>query len=98
MKIKKLFIRNFKKFQNLEVELQDLDCLTGGNNSGKSTVLQALALFDFCLHQCLSKPNGRPISLKNRSITEEDFVVLPVTKGTDLWHDKMTSRKKPNQS
>ncbi|AEE54228.1 ATP-dependent nuclease [Haliscomenobacter hydrossis] len=88
MRIRKLRIENFKKFQKLEVEFQELDCLIGGNNSGKSTLLQALALFDFCLHQCLSKTNGKPITLKNRSIPEEDFVVLPVTKGTDLWYDK----------
>jgi predicted ATPase len=90
MKIKKIHIKNFKKFKNLEVTFQDLDCLVGSNNSGKSTLLQAIALFDFCLHQCLSKVNGNPITLKNRSITEEEFVVLPITKGTDLWHDKTT--------
>ncbi len=93
MKIKKLQIRNFKKFKNLEIEFQDLDCLVGSNNSGKSTLLQAIALFDFCLHQCLSKVNGNPIVLKTRSITEEDFVILPITRGTDLWHDKITQGK-----
>jgi predicted ATPase len=90
MQIKTLEIANFKKFKNLEVPFGDINCLVGGNNSGKSTTLQALALFDFCLHQCLSQTNGKPITLKNRSITEEDFVVLPVAKGTDLWHDKIT--------
>lgn len=93
MRIKKLRIENFKKFQGLEVEFHELDCLIGGNNSGKSTLLQALALFDFCLHQCLSKTNGKPITLKSRSIPEEDFVVLPVTRGTDLWYDKILQAK-----
>ena len=88
MKIKTFIIRNFKKFANFEVDLQDLDCLVGSNNSGKSTLLQALALFDFCVHECISQPNGKPIGLKNRSITEEDFVALPVAKATDLWHNK----------
>jgi predicted ATP-dependent endonuclease of OLD family len=73
MKIKKITLKNFKKFENLTLTLQSLDCLVGGNNSGKSTLLQSLALFDFCLHQCLTKPNGKPISLKNRAILEEDF-------------------------
>jgi predicted ATPase len=89
MIITTLTIENFKKFKNLTVELDRLACMVGGNNSGKSTILQALALFDFCLHQCLSKTNGKPITLKNRSISEEDFVVLPVTRGTDLWHDRI---------
>lgn len=34
MRIKKLRIENFKKFQELEVEFQELDCLIGGNNKG----------------------------------------------------------------
>jgi len=89
MIIKSLHIKNFKKFQNLTIDLQTLDCLVGGNNSGKSTILQALALFDFCLHQCLSKTNGNPITLKKRTITEDDFVILPVTKSIDLWYDRI---------
>ena len=93
MIIHSLKIENFKKFGDLKVEFEQLDCLVGGNNSGKSTILQALALFDFCLHQCLSKTNGKPITLKNRSISEEDFVVLPVTRGTDLWHDRIWQAK-----
>jgi predicted ATPase len=89
MNIKKIEIENFKKFKHLIVDLNTLDCLVGANNSGKSTLLQALALFDFCLHQCLSKVNGNPITLKPRSIAEDEFVILPVTKATDLWHDKI---------
>lgn len=93
MNIKKIEIENFKKFKHLSVELNTLDCLVGANNSGKSTLLQALALFDFCLHQCLSKTNGSPITIKPRSIAEDEFVILPVTKATDLWHDKIFKSK-----
>jgi predicted ATPase len=93
MNIKKIEIENFKKFKLLNVELNTLDCLVGANNSGKSTLLQALALFDFCLHQCLSKTNGNPITIKPRSIAEDEFVILPVTKATDLWHDRIFQSK-----
>lgn len=94
MKIKKITLKNFKKFENLTVVLQPLDCLVGGNNSGKSSLLQSLALFDFCLHQCLTKPNGKPIGLKNRTILEEDFWVLPFTRGRDLWYEQIIQIKK----
>jgi predicted ATP-dependent endonuclease of OLD family len=93
MTIKKIEIENFKKFKHLIVELNTLDCLVGANNSGKSTLLQALALFDFCLHHCLSKTNGHPITLKTRSITEDEFLILPLTKATDLWYDKISQSK-----
>jgi predicted ATPase len=94
MKIKKITLKNFKKFENLTLVLQPLDCLVGGNNSGKSSLLQSLALFDFCLHQCLTKRNGNPLSLKNRTIFEEDFLVLPMIRAVDLWYEQMLQVKK----
>jgi predicted ATPase len=93
MNIKKIEIENFKKFKQLSVELNTLDCLVGANNSGKSTLLQALALFDFCLHQCLSKVNGNPITLKPRIISEDEFLILPVAKPSDLWYDRIIQSK-----
>jgi AAA15 family ATPase/GTPase len=94
MKINKIRIRNFKRFEEFEAELSSFDCLVGTNNSGKSTFLQSLALFDFVLHNCLSakQPNGnadnqRIFETKNRSIPPEEFVVLPVANAIDLWTD-----------
>ncbi|MGE0379201.1 MAG: AAA family ATPase, partial [Planctomycetaceae bacterium] len=78
MRIKRVKIENFKRFESLDVELFGLDCLVGANNSGKTTLLQALALFDFCIHHCLERRNGE-LKLKNRTISPEDFYVLPVT-------------------
>lgn len=99
MIIKKLTIKNFKRFDSLEVNLTSFDCLVGANNSGKSTLLQSLALFDFVLHNCLSrKPNNgengqkNQLELKNRSIPPEEFVVIPVANAIDLWTDKIAQR------
>ena len=47
--IKRLDIQNFKCFQALQLPLSDLTLLSGGNASGKSSVLQALVL----LHQTM---------------------------------------------
>ena len=88
-------IENFKRFERIVLDLKSFDCLVGGNNSGKSTVLQALALFDFVVHSCLSRKNGAdsPIEIKNRSIAPEEFIVLPVASAIDLWTDKKTQKK-----
>lgn len=94
MKIKEITLKNFKKFENLTLAFQSLDCLVGGNNSGKSSLLQSLALFDFCLHQCLTKPNGKPIALKNRTVAWQDFSVLPVTNPIDIWHNRTVQARK----
>ena len=89
-RIAKVTIENFKRFEKIVLKLKSFDCLVGGNNSGKSTLLQSLALFDFVVHNCLSRKNGSdsPIEIKGRSIAPEDFVVLPVAKALDLWTDK----------
>lgn len=89
-KITRVTIENFKRFKTIVLELKSFDCLVGGNNSGKSTLLQALALFDFVIRNCLARKNGTdsPIEIKNRFIAHEEFVVLPVANAIDLWTDK----------
>jgi AAA15 family ATPase/GTPase len=89
MLITHVCIKNFKRFGSIEVDLQPLDCLVGPNNSGKTTLLQALALFDFCVHHCLNRKNG-DFELKRRTIPPEDFYVLPVSDPMDLWTDRKT--------
>jgi len=99
-RITKVTIENFKRFEKIALELKPFDCLVGGNNSGKSTFLQALALFDFVVHNCLTRKNGTdsPIEIKNRSIAPEDFVVLPVANAIDLWTDKRSQKKSQKKS
>lgn len=91
MRIAKVEIRNFKRFESVSVELDDLDCLVGGNNTGKTTLLQALALFDFAVQHCLEKRNGGDLKLRNRTVSPEDFYILPVTNPLDLWHERRSS-------
>ncbi|MBM3436268.1 MAG: hypothetical protein FJY07_08660 [Bacteroidetes bacterium] len=100
MRINKVHIKNFKKFEELVTDLSSFDCLVGANNSGKSTLLQSLALFDFVLHNCLSvkQINGdlndqRIFEVKNRSIPPEEFMVLPVANAIDLWTDKIAQKR-----
>lgn len=89
MRIKKVRIQNFKRYDFLEVEVHSLDCLVGANNSGKTTMLQALALFGFCLQHCLHRKNGE-LELRRRTIAPEEFYVLPVSNPVDLWTDRKT--------
>lgn len=42
----KLTIRNFKLFTDVEIELGERVIFIGPNNSGKTSALQALALWD----------------------------------------------------
>jgi len=89
MLIKKVHIENFKRWENLDADLKPFDCLVGPNNSGKTSLLHALALFDFCIHHCLSGKNGE-FEIKPRSIAPEDFYVIPCANPTDLWTNRQT--------
>lgn len=52
MHIKEFFVANFKAFQEVHIHFNPhLNIFTGVNNSGKTTVLEALALW----HECFSK-------------------------------------------
>ena len=43
--MKKIVIKNFKCFEEQEVNFKNLTILAGANGSGKSTVIQVLLLF-----------------------------------------------------
>jgi AAA15 family ATPase/GTPase len=89
MLIQKVHIENFKRWDSLDADLKPLDCLVGPNNSGKTTLLQALALFDFGVHHCLSGKNGG-LEIKRRTISPEDFYVIPCANPVDLWTNRTT--------
>ncbi len=89
MLIRKVHIENFKRWESLDAELKPLDCLVGPNNSGKTTLLQALALFDFGVHHCLSGKNGG-FEIKRRTISPEHFYIIPCADPVDLWTNRAT--------
>jgi predicted ATPase len=87
----KLIIERFRQFDKpVEIPLDPITVLIGANNSGKTAVLQALALFQYCLEKCLTR-NGRngvngPWSLKKtENVRPDEFGPLPVATPTDLW-------------
>ena len=59
MRINKLKITNFKKFKNREFEFnEDINIIVGDNESGKSTLLEALEL---CLNLNYNKEATRSL-------------------------------------
>ena len=97
MLVKRVEIENFKRIEKLDIGLSPVDCLVGANNSGKTTLLQALALFDFCIHLCIVRQNGgngdAPLRIKKCNVSPEEFYVLPVANPLDLWTDRRTQEK-----
>lgn len=89
--IRKFKIKNFKRFSTETViELDPVTLMIGANNSGKSTVLQALSFFQYCLEVTRKKANGNGFVLGNKTIGPDEFGALPVASPTDLWPNGKT--------
>jgi len=79
----KLEIRNFKRFDSVEIELGNPVVFIGPNNSGKTTALQALALWGLAprTHHSASG-KATPVVVLNR----KDILAVPVPDVLMLWH------------
>lgn len=83
--ITKLTLRNFKSVGEQEYDFTRFDLLVGRNNSGKSTVLQALAIWQFCVDEFhRSKRSGS----KGIQVVLPNFTALPVPEFNLLWKDR----------
>lgn len=85
----RLYVRNFKRFDEVEIELGNPVVFIGPNNSGKSTALQALALWDLGLRRWLEKRKGKAAPEKRPGVTinRRDLVSVPVPDANLLWRD-----------
>jgi ABC-type lipoprotein export system ATPase subunit len=83
----RLRIRNFKRFRDVEIELGKTVVLIGPNNSGKTTALQALALWEVGMRRWLEKRSGRPSPEKRPGVTinRRDLLAIPVPSANLLW-------------
>ncbi|MFZ2420090.1 MAG: ATP-binding protein, partial [Anaerolineae bacterium] len=64
--------------------------LAGPNNSGKSTVLQALAAWNLALQRWLAE-RGERQSSKRISLTVDEFTAVPVREMNLLWRNRRTA-------
>ena len=83
----KLTIRNFKRFDDVEIDLSSSVVFIGPNNSGKTTALQALALWDAGCKQWLAKRQSSGDAAKGVTIGRKDLVYLPLPASNALWRD-----------
>ena len=85
----RLRVRNFKKFDAIDIELGNAVVLIGANNSGKTTALQALALWDVGLRRWNEKRQGdaSPEKRPGVAINRRDLIAIPVPDANLLWRD-----------
>ena len=87
----KITIRNFKRFDETEteIELGNPVVFIGPNNSGKTSAMQALALWDIGLKRWNEKRSGisTPRNRSGVAINRRDLVAIPTPSAKLLWHD-----------
>lgn len=83
----KLIIRNFKTFDTVEIELGSPVVFIGPNNSGKTTALQALALWDIGLKRWNERRSGKTTPERRPGVTinRRDLIAVPVPGADLLW-------------
>jgi hypothetical protein len=93
--ITRVVIENFKKYDRQEFTLDDAVVLAGPNNSGKSTLLQALATWAFALERWrLGKGKAGATVRTGQAITRKDFTALPLREFDMLWNKRLTGLSK----
>src|SRR5574337_571971 len=84
-------ISNFKRLRDAELLLGDAVVFIGPNNSGKTTALQALALWDIGWRRWAEKRDrSAPTERKGVTINRRDLFAIPVTSAKLLWNDLHT--------
>jgi len=80
-------IRNFKRFEDVEFDLGQAAVLIGPNNSGKTTALQALVLWEIGLRRWNEKYGSRksPEERPGVTINRRDLAAIPIPYANLLW-------------
>jgi len=96
--ITKVTTKAFKRFAKQEFPLESLTLLAGPNNSGKSTLLQAIMVWNLAMQRWQEKKGpGSGSKASERSgvpITRQEFRALPLPSMDQLWTDTQTSLHK----
>ena len=84
----KLTVSNFKRLGNVEIELGSPVVFIGPNNSGKTSAMQALALWDIGVKRWKERRSGRnPGQRPGVTVNRRDLVAIPVPNARLLWRD-----------
>lgn len=86
----KLTIRNFKRFDEVEIPLANPVVFIGPNNSGKTSALQALGLWELGLRRWKEKrsEHGAPEKRPGVAINRRDLLMVPAPAAILLWRGR----------
>lgn len=88
--ITELTIKNFKSIKEQAYKFTDFDLLVGRNNSGKSTILQAIAIWQYCVDEFHSNERKGKTGVQ---IVLPNFTALPLPEFNLLWRNRINKGK-----
>ena len=87
--IRRVTIKNFKRFKEQTFELADSVVLAGPNNAGKSTLLQSIATWKYCLDRWVAQREGGRAAIRSGiAIPRTDITAVPLREMNLLWEDR----------
>jgi AAA15 family ATPase/GTPase len=97
--INKIKIINFKKLKEDTIELDQSVVFVGPNNSGKTSALQAISLWELGMRKWVETRRGSMRKQKTGvTINRRDIITIPVPSVRQLWSDlEVRKAKKSNQ-
>ena len=84
-------LKNFKRFKSeaIQIKPQGLSLLAGGNNSGKSTLLQSLAVWHFCLTVLKNEKGAAALTSAHTGqgvgLSDDEFSPIQIPSLSHLW-------------
>ena len=87
--IRRITIKNFKRFREQTFNLEDSVVLAGPNNAGKSTLLQAIVTWKFGLDRWVrQRGGGKAVARSGVAIPRADITAVPLREMNLLWEDR----------
>ncbi len=95
--IKKLLLHRFKQFKDTEIDLRDgVSFVVGGNNSGKSSILQAFAIWEFCKTIVVVEKGAGALVQGTKAagvgLGDDEFTPINVPSLRHLWTNLKTQK------
>lgn len=93
--IRRVTIRNFKRFHEQSFDLEDSVVLAGPNNAGKSTLLQAITSWKLGVDRWIAQRTGGVARQRSGvTIPRNDFTTVPLREMNLLWEDRRVTGPK----
>jgi predicted ATPase len=85
-------IENFKKLESIAFPLSSSVVIIGPNNSGKSTIFQALCLWEIGVRNYMAAKEQNKLNTNNSvTLNRRDLLNSPIEDARFLWTEKKTS-------